>query len=234
MNVSEILSKSVEARRISESRSPFVPSLMLKQKMELMMIHVAHDLADRVVHELSELYLFDADEALQLLNLESMVMIREVKSKEKVVKEKVVKEKVPKAKKSKQIPLPFSGVCDASKCQGICLNYGLYTQCWAEKSEGDFCVSCASSNPFGTMEDRLKECFKTPEGKSPVHFTTVMKKLRLTREAVEAEALKQGVEVSEVHFTIPEKAKRVVLKRRRRCWSWRHLISLVRWWKRYL
>jgi len=155
--------------------------------------------------------MFDADEALDLLNLGSMVVNREVNSKvpkEKVVKEKVVKEKVPKAKKSKQIPLPFSGVCDETKCQGICLNYGLYTQCRADKSEGDFCVSCASSNAFGTMEDRLKEGFKTPEGKSPVHFTTVMRKLRLTREEVSTEALKQGVEVSEDHFTIPEKAKK--------------------------
>ena len=192
-------SKTESARRISSGRPAFVPSILINKKMESMMVHVAHDLAERVVYELSELYFFNADEALELLDLGSMVVNREENAK-KVVKEKVVKEK--------RIPLPFSGVCDDSKCQGICLNYGLYTQCPSEKSESDLCVSCASTNAFGRMEDRLKEGFKTPEGKSPVHFITVMRKLRLTREEVESEALKQGVDVSEDHFKIPEKSKK--------------------------
>ena len=209
---------SENARRISESRSPFVPSIMINKKMESIMANVAHDLAERVVYELSELYAFNADEALELLNLGSMVVNREEKSKkvvkEKVVKEKVVKEKAVKAKKEKHIPLPFSGVCDDSKCFGLSQNYGLYTQCPSEKSEGDYCSQCAtcvseSGVPMsGTIQDRMQEGFTAPDGKSPVHFTAVMKKLRLTREEVEAEALKQGVEVSEENFIIPEKAKK--------------------------
>jgi len=209
---------SENARRISESRSPFVPSIMINNKMESIMANVAHDLAERVVYELSELYAFNADEALELLNLGSMVVTREEKSKkvvkEKVVKEKVVKEKAVKAKKEKHIPLPFSGVCDDSKCFGLSQNYGLYTQCPSEKSEGDYCSQCAtclseSGVPMsGTIQDRMQEGFTAPDGKSPVHFTAVMRKLRLTREEVEAEALKQGVEVSEENFIIPEKAKK--------------------------
>jgi hypothetical protein len=191
---------------------------MINNKMESIMANVAHDLAERVVYELSELYAFNADEALELLNLGSMVVTREEKSKkvvkEKVVKEKVVKEKAVKAKKEKHIPLPFSGVCDDSKCFGLSQNYGLYTQCPSEKSEGDYCSQCAtclseSGVPMsGTIQDRMQEGFTAPDGKSPVHFTAVMRKLRLTREEVEAEALKQGVEVSEENFIIPEKAKK--------------------------
>jgi hypothetical protein len=50
------------------------------------------------------------------------------------------------------------------------------------------------------MEDRVKADFRGPKGETPKHYSLVMKKLKLTREQVCAEASRMGIVLSEEHF----------------------------------
>ena len=201
------MSKS-NAEMISESRGAFNARALVSRNMDRMLANICVDLALQVVEECSALYGFDSSEAIRLLNLGAISLEEKpLRRKEKVVKERRAREKL--------VPLPFNGAEDSSCCSGLSESHGLYIQCKNKKEEADFCKSCMvdaidGKPKNGTIEGRLSVGmyeFKAPNGKSPVHYTKVMKKLKLTKEEVLAEAGKKNIEINELHFTIPEKKK---------------------------
>ena len=112
----------------------------------------------------------------------------------------------------KGIVLPWSGVVKEG-CIGLKYNGGLYTQCGGsvEESveESVICRKCMSSMKkrgelmYGSVNERLK-CgvmeYKDGTGRSPVHYSKVMKKNGWSREDVEKEGLRLGVKVLECHL----------------------------------
>ena len=107
------------------------------------------------------------------------------------------------------IPLPFTGHVSEECCFGVRQNHGLLTQCHKSKSDSnEYCSGCqkqadknASGKPnSGSIEDRLaafesgKE-YRDPKGKAPVAYVKVMQKLKLSKEEVEKEAVKQKIEL---------------------------------------
>lgn len=111
--------------------------------------------------------------------------------------------------------LPFTTV-NPDVCQAVKLCYKLHTQC-TKKKEGahDYCKTClkqiTSSNnkpQFGDIRDRVKHLhdYVDPQGNKTLPFYKVMKRLNVTREQVEEEAKKQGIEIDPWHWN--EKIKR--------------------------
>jgi hypothetical protein len=145
-------------------------------------------------------------------------VVKEVK--EKVVKEKVAKKVVVPALKP-AFPLPFCGTINDS-CSGLCYADGLFLQCVNKKNAGDFCKRCAADAAknehekpsHGIVQDRINQLqdFQAPNGKKQVPYYKIMKKLNLTQEQVEEEALRCGVVISPQHFAgevvEPPKAKK--------------------------
>ena len=155
-------------------------------------------------------YGFDGEEALRELS----VSIAPPTSK------KASKAKVPKAAAhpTPSIPLPFTGTIRDDCCNGVKQNHGLYTQCFSavSNSEGEtgLCKGCtkqASKNASGEPDCGLiakrvmqGDEYRDAKGRAPVHYTKVMKKQKLTKEQVLAEASKFGIEIDASHFVVPE------------------------------
>jgi hypothetical protein len=163
---------------------------------------VAMERMNNVIRELGAMYNFDSEEAIEKVN---------VKLNEKVKKVKVVKMKY---------PMPFNNKKNEMCCLGLRQNHGLYTQCESKKvKDSEYCKKChneclknSSGKPdYGNIDDRL-ECgiyeFRDPKGKSPIAYTKLMSKLKLTREEVEEEAKKFNYEIDVIHFEYSEEAKR--------------------------
>jgi len=169
---------------------------------------------NRITKELSKKYGFDIDEGLRYLNLDNLEIINE----EILTKSKNTTKSKP-SKNSKtftaKIPLPFCGKKFEGCCDAIRLNHGLYTQCTNEGSEsvkdnsnGEntmLCKTCkkqvdnnTNNKPtYGYISDRIKlgDNFKDPKGKYPVNYGNVMKKLNITIDDVEIEALKHNISI---------------------------------------
>jgi hypothetical protein len=106
------------------------------------------------------------------------------------------------------IPLPYSGLVVEGNCNCVKKNRGLYTQCGSVKEVGEMCRRCDGEVKrkgaiFGTMKERslvgIME-YKDSKGNGPVSYLKVMRKLKLSREEVEGEALRRGVVIDAVHF----------------------------------
>ena len=144
------------------------------------------------IEKCASLYGFSVEDAI--------AKIMESKKKVKIV--------APKA----SFALPFSGEKNGKCCEGLRYNDGLYTQCEvAKKGENKFCAVCEKGNlKYGSIDDRMSAGimdFKDPSGKSPVHYSKIMKKLKLTKEQVLEEGLKMGKVVSEIHLEVQEEKR---------------------------
>ena len=180
---------------------------------------IAMDLTKNVIIELSSMYNFDSEEAIRKLNLS--VSTLNVNVIEKVKKVKEIKEKKEKVSIVKmKYPMPFNNKKKNECCEGLRQNHSLYTQCENLKSvDNEYCKKChneslknSSGKPdYGTISDRL-ECglyeFRDPKGKSPIAYTKLMSKLKITREEVEEEAKKLNYEIDPIHFEHTEEPKR--------------------------
>ena len=86
-----------------------------------------------------------------------------------------------------ECPRPYSeSEVDENKCSGLSINHGLYTQCEGLKLEGEYCANCmkdANSETHepknGTIKTRDAANWKSPSGKSPTPYLTVLKKLKI-------------------------------------------------------
>ena len=181
------------------------------------MTESAISLSILAVRECAVRYGFSAEEALLSLNLSSLETVEVAEKKSRKVRVSgradVDKPKVVKA----SFPLPYNGEMNDSCCFGLRLCEGLYTQCRvARKGDASFCKVCeevADKNngvpAYGTIQER-KACydsnveFKDPKGKSPVAYSRVMRKHKLTEAQVVEEAGKLNIVINPVHFTTVE------------------------------
>ena len=182
------------------------------------LISMLTNLARDVVQSCAARHGFDAEEEMRHLGLDMGVGITFVEKKGKSKKEEVVSSSdeggVVVGVKSFRgnFPLPYNGEHDESCCSGLKENQFLMTQCQnARKGEDKLCKTCdnqASKNvnglpKFGTIEMR-KACgifeYVAPNGKSPVAYSKVMKKLNLSMEQVVVEASKRNMVLDEGHF----------------------------------
>jgi hypothetical protein len=124
------------------------------------------------------------------------------------------------SKVKKLIPLPFNReTVDLNGCHGLNYNHGLFTQCQNKKLEEEtYCNSCktetetsSSGKPVcGTIEDRTDAEFKDSENRKPVHYLSVLRKLRVKPEAAIEEAGKQNIIIDSFHLQDLPKPVKVV------------------------
>ena len=123
---------------------------------------------------------------------------------------KIVNEKEKNKEKGKKILLPFCGRIDDERCQGIKINYCLYTQCENNIFQKNLCKTCHKQSEknsdgkpnYGTIEERLDKNYKDKNGKQPIKYSKFMDKMNVTREMAEKEAEEQGVTIPEEEFEI--------------------------------
>jgi hypothetical protein len=162
----------------------------------------------KCVKILGEKYNFDAEEGMLLLNLGGVNVMGKVKGKGKGKG----KEKVNKL----AFPLPYNGELKEEYCYALRQNNGLYTQCQGMR-EGEkwFCKGCENkmqkngdeTPEYGTIQDRMRVGlleYVDPKGRKPVSYTKIMKKYKLSKEDVLAEAAKMNMIVNEEHFELKE------------------------------
>jgi hypothetical protein len=113
---------------------------------------------------------------------------------------------------TKSITLPYSGTVIKMNCFAIRLNYGLHTQCVNKKYKNiEYCKVCKlniekteNNYPtFGDIRDRLKVGimdYVDPRGKKTMPYNKLLKRLKVTKEEVENEAIKYGVVIDEQHW----------------------------------
>ena len=109
---------------------------------------------------------------------------------------------------SKKVLMPWCGVY-VGGCKNVRYNHGLHTLCGKECVE-DYCVKCSveiSKNGgmcvYGDLSDRLKVGildFVDNKGKKTVSYLSVMRKLGISREEVEAEEMRLGLKIPECHW----------------------------------
>ena len=116
----------------------------------------------------------------------------------------------------KSIPLPYSGECIDSNCQALRQNNGLYTQCQILRStDSEYCSSCekqlVDGMPiYGTIMQRKAVGimdYVAPNGKRPVSYHTILKKLKFTKEEAEEEAGKQNITIDPIHFEVVDRKR---------------------------
>ena len=145
-----------------------------------------------VVSEISVKYGLDISEVKREIGLD--VEVRVLKEKEK----------------GKKMMLPFCGRIDDERCQGIKINYGLYTQCENNIFQKNLCKTCHKQSEknsdgkpnYGTIDERLDKNYKDKNGKEPIKYSKFMEKMNITREMAEKEAEEQGVTIPEEEFEI--------------------------------
>lgn len=179
--------------------------------------NASKDLAVRCIEECASKYGFESEEAIRMLGLQNLSLIRKAMAKRSPSKEK--KEKKVEKRESK-FPLPFvASEVDEHGCQGLAFNRGLFTQCTKKPMDSNaFCTSCqseADKNALaqpdcGCVKDRLATGlydFKDSKGRSPVSYVKVLEKLKLTVDQAMEEAGKKNIEIDEAHFVVAEKKK---------------------------
>jgi len=128
---------------------------------------------------------------------------------------KIVNEKEKNKEKGKKIMLPFCGRIDDERCQGIKINYGLYTQCENNIFQKNLCKTCHKQSEknsdgkpnYGTIDERLDKNYKDKNGKQPIKYSKFMDKMNITREMAEKEAEEQGVTIPEEEFEIKKTSR---------------------------
>jgi hypothetical protein len=156
-------------------------------------------LSEQIIDACASKYGFDGEEAKKEMCVN---VCREVKEKKLNKKEKKIRSEMP------EIPFPFSGVIIEDRCEGVKPTYGLFSQCMNERGANGRCKGCVKND---SIQNRVSqgENYKDAKGRSPIAYTKVMAKLKLSREDVMMEACKFNVVVNEDHFKVVEKQKKV-------------------------
>jgi len=174
-------------------------------------------MASEIVSMCAEKYGFSVEEALNSLDLMKGKGCSRVSSRVSSSKGKSGS-KVSSVKH--KFPLPYNGEPDSGKCCALRQNCGLYTQCSFDKAEDSaYCKRCLVLSKktetgipeYGTIEMRLScgiQEYVDPKGRKPTLYAKIMKKYKVSREEVEAEASIHGITVSELHFEVAEESKR--------------------------
>lgn len=220
--------------------STFNASILLNESLNTLITNLAMDLAVRSVMECSKKYNFDGQEAVRELGLNSsQLQIETTQSDEnsglppvmsvrrKTTPNTVILKKSKVTTSKPAFPLPYNGVINDDTCLGLKNNHGLYTQCELKKiTNSDFCKTCAGQSSknsngkpdYGTVWERGQVGimdYRDPNGKGPIHYTKIMKKMGLTQEAVIQEAERFDITIDPIHFVAPEPTKPVSGKKGR-------------------
>lgn len=139
--------------------------------MEMMRVMTENYTSECVKH-LATKYNFKVIEALKYLNIERHEEKKEIQ------------------KGKNQILLPFCGIINEDWCNGVRLNYGLYTQCTNNKDKSGFCKTCHKQGEkngtgiptYGTIQDRAKagDDFRDPKGKTSIRYANIMEKFDIS------------------------------------------------------
>jgi hypothetical protein len=199
----------------------FNASIVITELLSKTLENCARELASRCIRECALRHGFDGELEIRLLGLENVSLIKKQMAKKSGPKAVKVSKDVSRVKKS-TFPLPFLPAnVDLTKCHGLAYNRGLFTQCSKEQmSTSAYCKGCqsecdssASGIPCcGTVEQRLSSGlyeFKDPKGRSPIRYTKVLEKAKLSAEQAEEEAGKLSINIPEEHFALAEKAAKV-------------------------
>jgi len=220
--------------------STFNASILLNESLNTLITNLAMDLAVRSVMECSKKYNFDGEEAVRELGLNSsQLQIETTQSEEnsglppvmsvrrKTTPNTVILKKSKVTASKPAFPLPYNGVINDDTCLGLKNNHGLYTQCELKKiTNSDFCKTCAGQSSknsngkpdYGTVWERGQVGimdYRDPNGKGPIHYTKIMKKMGLTQEAVIQEAQRFDITIDPIHFVDLEPTKPVSGKKGR-------------------
>jgi hypothetical protein len=170
-----------------------------KEKMNSKMERAMSKMLLEVVTEISSKYGLDISEVKKEIGLDV----------------KIVNEKEKNKEKGKKIMLPFCGRIDDERCQGIKINYGLFTQCENNIFQKNLCKTCHKQSEknsdgkpnYGTIDERLDKNYKDKNGKQPIKYSKFMEKMNITREMAEKEAEEQGVTIPEEEFEIKKTSR---------------------------
>ena len=153
------------------------------------------------VNQLARKYNFKVIEALKYLNIERHEEKKEIQ------------------KVKNQMLLPFCGVINSDWCNGVRLNYGLYTQCTNNKDKSGFCKTCYKQGEkngtgvptYGTIQDRAKagDDFRDPKGKPSIRYANIMEKFNISLNDAQNAANSLG-------WTIPDEELEVKVVKRGR------------------
>ena len=187
---------NVDGVKDSSKMLQFVSSSLNRQLMSSVL-----EVVSEVVKRCGERYNFDVEEAMRMIDLDSVKSVSKSKRKEKLV-EKCL------------FPLPYNGELDEKCCNGLKQNHGLYTQCLMRKGDSycKVCKSQADKNEtgepdYGTIQGRNAVgifAYIDPKGKSPTSYTKIMKKYKVSREEVLAAAAKVNMTIDEGHFAVQD------------------------------
>jgi hypothetical protein len=220
--------------------STFNASILLNESLNTLITNLAMDLAVRSVMECSKKYNFDGEEAVRELGLNSSQLQIETTQPEensglppvmsvrrKTTPNTVILKKSKVSASKPAFPLPYNGVINDDTCLGLKNNHGLYTQCELKRfNNSNFCKTCSGQSSknsngkpdYGTIWERGQVGimdYRDPNGKGPIHYTKIMKKMGLTQEAVIQEAERFEITINPIHFVDPEPTKRVSGKKGR-------------------
>ena len=177
--------------------------------------NLALEVGVNAVRKCAEKYGFDAEEAIELCGLNSIdnhvVFNKTKKGSAKKEPSDDLQLKLAKPK----YPFPYCGEYKQECCQGLKYNRGLFTQClFIKTSESDYCKRCSSQAEkndhgkpdCGSIQDRMNigfMDFRDPKGRAPISFVKVMRKLKISQEALLEEAGKFNFEIPSIHFVDP-------------------------------
>ncbi len=184
-----------------------VTSLVIKQ-----LENAAKDVSRHHIHLLADKYSFDAEEAIEWLDIVAPLSLEE----KKMARKAKADDASSTDSKKKTIPLPWMGMVSADCCQAIAYNYGLFTQCQKKKVSTFYCAACEKASketstgapPCGTVAERLAQPiwadYKDSKNRQPVPYAKVLYKLKLTLEEAIASAEAKGIVIPEQHLGVYE------------------------------
>ncbi len=184
-----------------------VTALVIKQ-----LENAAKDVSRQHIHLLADKYSFDAEEAIEWLDIVAPLSLEE----KKMARKAKADDASSTDSKKKTIPLPWMGMVSADCCQAIAYNYGLFTQCQKKKVSTFYCAACEKASketstgnpPCGTVAERLAQPiwadYKDSKNRQPIPYAKVLYKLKFTLEEAIASAEAKGIVIPEQHLGIYE------------------------------
>ena len=186
-------------------------SLVLSASLERSYVSSHVDYVVSCLTELSSKSMLNVPlrEALEHLDLENVSLTSRRRAAGRSKSKVEVGSKLCKRKPS--MVLPFCGVVEASWCQAVRKNHGLYTQCTKSKKDGsDYCSTClkqaenssTDKPPYGDIRDRASVGleYRDPKGNRTVPYANVAKKLNLDLEKAKEVAGSMGWSIPEEQF----------------------------------
>ena len=183
-----------------------VTALVIKQ-----LENAAKDVSRQHIHLLADRYSFDAEEAIEWLDIVAPLSLEEKKMARKAKADDASTDS-----KKKTIPLPWMGMVSPDCCQAIAYNYGLFTQCQKKKVGTYYCAACdkaanetaMGAPPCGTVASRLSQPiwadYKDSKDRQPVPYAKVLYKLKISLEEAVAYAQEKGIVIPEQHMGVYE------------------------------